>query len=376
MKNGKLSLIWNSAIDNIAVNHYKIYRDNIFLLNRTMTSYQDTELTNGQSYSYTVSAVDMSGNEGNLSDSVSGTPTKSSSGGGGGGGSSGGGGGSSGNTENVKPIAKASTEEPYQGLVSFEILFNGSRSSDADGTIITWLWMFGDNTNGTGKTVRHTYQKAGTYTVTLTVTDNKGATNTDTTTCVITQPNRPPIPPTITGPVNGTKNTLYTYTVVSTDPDNDTIQYTIDWGDPLSLYQLSGFLPNGSVFTVNHSWVAAGRFNITVTVTDNHTTSSSTITVYIDAIQTGSIGYLLDNSSDEIYDAFYSDVSKQITPVQEQNGKYSIDSDGDGDWDFTFDAIKGLTVYQESKTPGFEFVFVLWAMMILFFWEQRLKKES
>ena len=78
--------------------------------------------------------------------------------------------------------------------------------------------------------------------------------------------------------------------------------------------------------------------------------SSSKITVYIDAKQTGDIGYLLDNDGDGIYDAFYSDVSKQITTVQKKDGNYNIDSDGDGDWDYTFNTTKGLTSYQETTT--------------------------
>ena len=54
--------------------------------------------------------------------------------------------------------------------------FDASASSDSDGTVADYAWTFGDNTKGTGKTTSHTYGAAGSYTVTLTVTDNNGAT--------------------------------------------------------------------------------------------------------------------------------------------------------------------------------------------------------
>ncbi|HVF35391.1 MAG TPA: S8 family serine peptidase, partial [Candidatus Saccharimonadia bacterium] len=50
--------------------------------------------------------------------------------------------------------------------------FNGTASSDSDGSIAGWSWSFG----ATGSTVSHTFPAAGTYTVTLTVTDDDGAT--------------------------------------------------------------------------------------------------------------------------------------------------------------------------------------------------------
>lgn len=58
--------------------------------------------------------------------------------------------------------------------------FNGSASSDPDGTIASYAWDFGDGSNGTGATTNHTYATGGTYAVGLTVTDNSGATNTQT----------------------------------------------------------------------------------------------------------------------------------------------------------------------------------------------------
>jgi PKD repeat protein len=60
----------------------------------------------------------------------------------------------------------------------FTCTFNASGSSDPDGTIRSYGWTFGDGATGAGVTASHTYAAGGSYTVTLTVTDNGGATST------------------------------------------------------------------------------------------------------------------------------------------------------------------------------------------------------
>ena len=66
--------------------------------------------------------------------------------------------------------------------------FDGSASSDPDGTIIAYSWDFGDGTSATGATPSKTYATAGNYNVSLTVTDNDNATDTETRSITVTAP--------------------------------------------------------------------------------------------------------------------------------------------------------------------------------------------
>jgi predicted transcriptional regulator len=65
------------------------------------------------------------------------------------------------------------------------VFFDGFYSTDFEGYLVNYQWNFGDGEGGAGETLAHTYQENGIYTVTLTVTDDEGGTDTDTLTVYV-----------------------------------------------------------------------------------------------------------------------------------------------------------------------------------------------
>ncbi|WP_158294835.1 PKD domain-containing protein, partial [endosymbiont of Ridgeia piscesae] len=84
---------------------------------------------------------------------------------------------------NIAPNAVATVDQ-NSGVVSFSANFTGSNSSDPDGVIAAWSWDFGDGSSSSEADPSHSYTAAGSYTATLTVTDDVGAT--DSASVVIT----------------------------------------------------------------------------------------------------------------------------------------------------------------------------------------------
>lgn len=120
------------------------------------------------------------------------------------------------------PVASFNSS-PVSPNVGETLSFDATSSSDPDGTIVHYAWDFGDGNTGTGMITAHSYSSDGTYTVTLTVTDNDGLTDTITLKTDVV----PPIDTTppgglvvINGDVAETNLESVTLTLEATDPES------------------------------------------------------------------------------------------------------------------------------------------------------------
>jgi PKD repeat protein len=85
---------------------------------------------------------------------------------------------------NVPPVARLAFA-PAAPAAGDAVSFDGTASSDSDGSVASYAWSFGDGATGSGARVSHAYAAAGTYTATLTVTDDKGASSSASTTVAV-----------------------------------------------------------------------------------------------------------------------------------------------------------------------------------------------
>jgi subtilase family serine protease len=169
---------------------------------------------------------------------------------------------------NAAPIAAPGG--PYAAPTSAPITFDGSASTDPDGSIASYVWTWGDGSpDGTGVSATHAFTSAGTYSVTLTVTDQGGATASASTTATIW--NRPPTAD-AGGPYSGEAGTsLIVSAAGSTDADGNIASYRWSWGDGSADTTVTSA-------TASHVYQAAGDYTISLVVTDDQGDTSVSTT--------------------------------------------------------------------------------------------------
>ena len=133
------------------------------------------------------------------------------------------------------------------------------RSSDQDGSVTGWDWNFGDGGSSSVREPAHTYQAAGTYTVTLTVTDDDGATDVAQRNVSVSAPEPPPNE----APQADFEVHCFGLTCnledKSKDDDGSIVGWLWDFGD-------------GSTSTEQnpvHQYQDSGHYQVTLTVTDD-----------------------------------------------------------------------------------------------------------
>ena len=148
------------------------------------------------------------------------------------------------------------------------VTVNGAGSSDPDGNLpLSYYWTLGDGTVGSGVSPNKTYSFAGTYTVSLVVTDNRGLTSAAATTTV-TIGNLPPVVD--AGPnADAWVDESMQESVSFTDPGGSTDgpwTWTIAWGDGAS--SNGNTIVLGGPITASHTYDAAGSYTVRATVMD------------------------------------------------------------------------------------------------------------
>jgi PKD repeat protein len=138
--------------------------------------------------------------------------------------------------------------------VGLSCSFDGAGSADSDGTIQTYAWTFGDGTQAAGSSVTHAYGQSGTYSATLTVTDDDGASAAVSKDVVVTN-----AAPTARFTLTCSSLTCSFDAGASTDGDGTIDTYVWSFGD--------GSMGSGK--TVGHTYGRAGNYTVALTVTDN-----------------------------------------------------------------------------------------------------------
>ena len=131
--------------------------------------------------------------------------------------------------------------------------FDAAGSFDPDGTIASYSWQFGDGTSGSGPTAHHVYATGDPHNVTLTVTDDSGATG------IVRKPVPANIAPVASFTVACSGPTCTFDGSGSSDPDGTIASYLWYFGD-------GGISDAGA--TVTHGY-ATGTFSARLIVADN-----------------------------------------------------------------------------------------------------------
>ncbi len=175
-----------------------------------------------------------------------------------------------GNNFNVAPTAIISTNL-IRGVAPFLVEFTSERSTD-DGVIVNRSWTFGDGSPASSEIApTHLFLRTGTFTVRLTVTDDRGATGTETIQISVTE--APVAVINVDRTAAEFAPAIFNFSATqSFDPDGEVVSFEWDFGDGAT----------ETLQVVPHTYTRPGTYRVRLRVTDDvGVTSTSSITVQV-----------------------------------------------------------------------------------------------
>jgi PKD repeat protein len=160
---------------------------------------------------------------------------------------------------NGTPVPKF-VASPTTPRVGDKVTFDASTSTD-DGTIVSYAWNFGDGDSATGVIASNRYELAGSYNVTLTVTDDRGLKATTAPTTITVGPTDAPTADFSVSPETAKvgQAVFVNGSLSKAAAGHRVDKYEWDFGDGGS----------GSGVTFSHVYTAVGTYSIVLKVTDD-----------------------------------------------------------------------------------------------------------
>jgi hypothetical protein len=189
---------------------------------------------------------------------------------------------------NVPPVAEAGPDQTVtdNGLDGYELVaVDGSSSSDADGSIVSYEWREG-GTLLASEAIASVWLAVGTHVVTLSVTDDRGATDTDTVTMTVQPGNTAPVAENTSATTS--VGTPVTVTLRATDAATCELVFAVVQAPaagtvgPIQTDACTPGSPNTDTARVTYTPSTAGTFSFTFSANDGSLVSNvgtATITV-------------------------------------------------------------------------------------------------
>ena len=194
---------------------------------------------------------------------------------------------------------------PTKGDAPLTVQFN----DNSTGTPTNWSWSFGDGGTSTEQNPQHTYTSPGTYTVSLTATNDCGSdTETKTDYIEVTEPGQSPVADFEGNPTQGCAPLTVQFTDQST-------------GEPTSWSWTFGDEGTSTVQNPSHTYNNPGKYTVSLTVTNQFGSNTETKTDYITVLPKPTADFVAEPTSGD-------------APLTVQFTDQSTDNPTSWQWDF------------------------------------------